>query len=81
MKTLISTIAIAATLATVTGAKAQEAFTGECKSYTEAQACTGSGWCSWRVRKAIKTPDGKDFTPKAYCAFKPNMKAAYAATR
>ncbi len=69
---------ILAALATVSTAYAQE-FNGTCSTYNEQAACQATQWCAWRKGREIATPDGGKVEIKGTCAFRPHMKAAWAA--
>lgn len=70
--------ALAILTLSVTGASAQE-FSGACTSYKGSgkDACLATQWCRWVDRKPITLPDGNQFTPAGYCAFKPGHKEAW----
>lgn len=79
---IIAAIAPFAAFAANSAAKAQEApkaaFSGQCKDYgASKEACDATGWCHHVTRKAITLPDGKQFTPAAYCAFRSGYKQAW----
>lgn len=67
------------TLVAAGSAWAQE-FKGDCKPFGEKAACETTGWCRWTDKKAITLPNGQQFQPKSFCAFKPGFKAGFKAT-
>lgn len=80
----IAAVAPFAAFALNSVARAQEApkteFSGKCTDYSkDAAACDATGWCHQVTRKAITLPDGKTFTPPAYCAFKSGYGQAWKA--
>ena len=86
MRSIIIVTALApfAAFAANSAARAQEApaaFTGECKSYTEAASCDATKWCHFVNRKPVTLPDGKTYQPKGYCGFRAGFKAAWKDTQ
>lgn len=79
---MIRTITTAAILLSATAAWAQDTgFTGKCTDYRDKgqTACEATQWCRWAARKPITLPNGKQFTPAGYCAFKPKLKDGWKA--
>lgn len=82
MKKLIIITALAPFMAYAanSAARAQDAtaFSGDCKAYAADKAtCDATKWCHFVQRKPVTLPDGQQFTPAAYCAFKAGFKQAW----
>ena len=81
-----SAIAAIAILFSAPVASAQEApapgaqgFNGNCQSYKGAgkDSCVATQWCRWVDRKPVQLPNGQQFTPTGYCAFKPGHRQGF----